>query len=196
MIDSGVDWRWHNLFFGKIYSRKINTNINSLLWLCFNPFIMITIFETNLQSIKAKDCNKQLMVIVKPKSMSQSPVLSPDKVWKTQKPNSLYWGWHNNHKTTIDSGSDTIDSGSSTIDSGSYTIDSGSHPQLLDSGSSPNSPITRALPQPKSSFQWTLIEGQLRAVWGSGGGAGGVQQIVTNESGSYLAVAGRNRWSS
>ena len=34
LIDADITF-----FFGKIYSRKINTNINSLLWLCFNPFI-------------------------------------------------------------------------------------------------------------------------------------------------------------
>ena len=36
-------------------------------------------------------------------------------------------GWHNNHKSTIASGSYTIASGSYTIASGSYTIASGSH---------------------------------------------------------------------
>ena len=45
-------------------------------------------------------------IFVKPKSKSESPVptvpkswpKSPDQDWKSPKPNSLDWGWHNNPK--------------------------------------------------------------------------------------------------
>ena len=80
----------------------------------------------------------------------QAQVQSP----KSQSQDSKDLGWHNNHKTTIDSGSYTIDSGS-------YTIDSGSHPitprlWLLYHRLWLHSPITRALPQPNKTKYFLL----------------------------------------
>ena len=94
-----------------------------------------SVWNNEMKEQSMEYCQAQVQV---PNPLSQQAPNSDPKVRPSLKnPKTQFFGlgWHNNHKTTIDSGSYTIDSGSCTIDSGSYTIDSGSHPQLLDSGS-------------------------------------------------------------
>ena len=62
--------------------------------------------KVNFQIVKLKpQLQISRKIIVKPKSKSESPVptvpmswpKSPDQDWKSPKPNSLDWSWHNNH---------------------------------------------------------------------------------------------------